>query len=419
MILILLMSTTAWAQSLDEAVSQAVMASPRTVESLAKVEEAGFGVQQALAAGRPQLSLHAGGTRQDPTVKVPFLNLTIQPEYSYQVSLSARQTLADFGRLHWSTQAAQDQEEASRFEATENQLTVAQETAMTYLESLLAAHSVEAAQDELEGRKEQLRVAEKRYQEGAVAKFDVIRSRAELASAQEHLLETQNSSRLSQASLDSLAGSPIQTHDIATPLPPPNDLEGALRKALSRPALRALESQVEAARGRMKLAKSSNNPRLAVQTDYLQRTATGFNPGHQWQVAVQLEVPLYDGGLTAASVGKAGSQLTQWEARLQEAQRTTRLQTERSYLDLQSRWSRLEAGREKLSQATEARRISLRRYEYGLGTHLELLESESALSAARVELLRARYEYAGAWIAWGRVTDSLSEVLKTLSEEQS
>lgn len=395
--------------------SRALANSPRMAEFRARTEEANYALEEALAPGRPQLDLNASYTRQDPSVNLPLLNLTVQPEHNYVVGLRARQIVADFGRIHWAARSAQNRRTARELEAEEESLALAQETALSYLESLLAQRSLQVAQDDLRSREEQMRVTKSRFESGAVARFDTIRSQAELASAKKRVLEAENRVRLARAALESLAGGPLEPTEINALPSPPGSLEDGIGSALQRPLLEAMRAEHEAAQSAVRVAESSDNPRLAFQTDYLRRNATGFYPDHQWSVSLQLEIPLFDGGLSAARTGQAGSRVTQLEARLQEAERTTRLQAESAYLDLQSKWLQLEVAEDKRKQAEEARRLSVLRYKYGLATHLELLDSETVFSQAKVEIYRARYEYAGSWVAWGRVTNRLGEVLEYLS----
>ncbi|MGE0494513.1 MAG: TolC family protein [Vulcanimicrobiota bacterium] len=417
LLVILLLSAPVCADTLVEAVARALAVSPRIDEARARVDEATFAIDEALAPGRPQLGMNASYTHLDPTVTVPFANLEISAEHNYLVALRLQQTLADFGRVHYANQAAEQHRQASQFELEESRLGLAQETALVFLQTLLAEQAVTVARDELVSRGVQLEVARQRLETGAVARFDVIRSQAEVAAARQRLLAAENGHRLAQARLASLTGGPLAPAELANLPAPPAGLEQAIELALNRPALAGVRAEVEAARARVGLAESGDNPRVSLQTEYLRRNATGFSPDHQWTVMVQLEVPLFDGGLTEARAAQAGSRLDQLEARLREAERLTRLEAEDAFLALGSRWLQLEASREKLEQASEARRISVLRYRHGLGTLVELLDAEASLTAARVDASRARYDYAAAWVAWGRVTGRLTETLQSLCEE--
>lgn len=417
LLVILLLSAPVCADNLVEAVTRALAVSPRLDEARAKVDEATYAIDEALAPGRPQLGMNASYTHVDPTVTVPFANLEITAEHNYLVALRLQQTLADFGRVHYANQAAEQVRQARGFELEESRLALAQETALLFLQTLLSEQAVLAARDELASRAEQLEVAGHRLETGAVARFDVIRSQAELAAARQRLLAAENGHRLARARLESLTGGPLVPVELANLPAPPEGLEQAVGLALQRPSLAAVRAELEAARARVGLAESGANPRLALQTEYLRRNATGFSPNHQWTVMVALEVPLFDGGLTGARAAQAGSRVEQLAARLREAERLTRLEVEDAFLHLGSRWLELEASHERLEQAREARRISVLRYGHGLGTLVELLDAEASLTAARVDASRARYDYAAAWVAWGRVTGRLTETLQSLCEE--
>lgn len=389
----------AWAQprlSLSEVQREALAHSPSLREGEAKVREARYKVDEAYTLAAPTLSLQGSASRITPPVEVNFggRTLNITPEYNYNTALSLRQTLLTFGRLHWSAAASELSEQASRADLQDRRLRVIEEARTAYYDSLLAGEQVQIAEDQVKARQAHLREAQLLVKAGSAAPFDVKRDEAALASAEQQLLEARNRAGLARIRLFTLLERPDRGEllEPVPQLPPPPQAE--LEQALARRYdLAATRWGAEAARARVELAEAQDNPNLGLQSDYQVRNVTGFAPGQQWTVGLNLQIPLFDGGLTEARANQAREVVEQLVAISDQAQRNARLELSSLLLELQNRHERLEVARRNLESAREATRIARLRYSNGLSTNVELLDSEAALTAAQRDQAAAHYQY--------------------------
>jgi outer membrane protein TolC len=375
---------------------QALAHSPDVRQYQARLQEAHFKVDETYSQASPTLKILAGASRITPPVEpvVAGRMLNITPEYNYFSTLTMRQSLLTFGRLEWSTAAAELAEKAHQAELEERISRVLEEATLAYLETLLSSEQVSISQDLLQARQAHLQEARSLVEVGTAAPFEVKRNQAALAQSQQLHLDNLNTARLARLRLFSLLQSPDQgqTLEPVSELPPApqEDLKQALARRLD---LAAQRWAVEAARARVERTQAQDNPNLFLQSDYTLRNATSFLPARQWSVGLQLEIPLFDGGLNQAQTDQAGQIVEQLLAVYEQSERQARLELEALLLEIQSRRERLDVLRTGLEAAQEAVRIARLRYRNGLGTNVELLDSEAAHTSARQDLAVARYRY--------------------------
>ncbi len=111
--------------------------------------------------------------------------------------------------------------------------------------------------------------------------------------------------------------------------------------------------------------------------------------GRSYTAGVMLQWDLWDGFSTRSKAREAKANLES----AQEEQRKLRLalnfEVERAQLDLKAAEERLTAGSKTVEQATESAKLTRGRFEQGLALSAQLIDSETALVAARVRRAEA------------------------------
>ncbi|MBS2037673.1 TolC family protein [bacterium] len=393
--------------SLAQVQQEALQHSPSLREGESKVRESRYKVDEAYTLVNPTLQLTASGNRITPPVQFGIGGqtlVTVQPEYNYNVGLSLRQTLLTFGRLKWSAAAAELSEKAVQADLQDRRLRVLEEASVAYYEAVSSAEQVHIAEDQLKARQAHLQEAIKLVKAGSAAPFDVKRDEAAQAQAEQQLLEARNRAGLARIRLFTLLDRPdggekleLSTEDL--PGPPAEELERSLER---RYDLAASRWGAQAAQARVSLAESQDAPNLGLQTDYVTRNQVAFSPARQWTVGLNLQLPLYDGGLTEARSAQAREVVEQLQALYDQAHRSAALELQSLILDLGSRYQRLAVTERNLASAAEAARIARLRYQNGLSTNVELLDAEAAFTAAQQEKVAARYQYLQTWARYRR-----------------
>jgi outer membrane protein len=382
--------------TLIQAQQEAMQNSPSLREGQARVREARYKVDEAYTLTAPTLQLQGGLTRITPPVEASFSGreLIVTPEYGYNSVLSLRQSLATFGRLHWAAAASELAEKTYQAELQDRRLRVLEDASLGFYEALLTEAQVQIAEDQRKARQAHLKEAHSLVKAGSAAPFDVKRDEAALANSEQQLLEAQTRAGLARLRLFTLLQRPDHGEELEAverlPQPPQGDLSQALAR---RYDLAASRWGAEAARARVELAEAQDNPNLGIQTDYTMRTRTSFAPASQWTVGLNLQIPLFDGGLTEARANQAREVVEQLLALNDQAERNARLELNGLLLELRNRYQRLSVTLRNQESAQEAARIARLRYQNGLSTNVELLDSEAALTSAQRDRVGAHYQY--------------------------
>jgi outer membrane protein len=394
---------------LRTAMGRVLEETPTLKKISSRIQQADYRVQEAFTSAYPTLDFQSQYSRVQPPIALPT-GIVISPADNYQFRLVLRQAIYDFGRMKWNVLARKlamrAVQEEYRTELNRLILLVAQR----YIEAVLAQERVLIAQDDLEAQLANLRTSQLLYEQGVAARFDVLRNSAAASQAQQILIEAETSETIAKARLLSLLDQPLdrKLQLDALPLRAPNkDLQLSDSKLMAletRPDLRTLRWAVQEAKAQVEVAETSNNPLLELTNTTVNQNATGFSPETQNTTAIVLSVPLYDGGVSHWQKEQAQESVNQITLDLEQAERDAVLQIDEVYHQLSDRWRAIAVAEENVTQAEEALRVAVLRYENGISTNVELLESQAARSRARFELAQARGNYLQSRWNWWQAT---------------
>jgi outer membrane protein len=395
---------------LNRAITTVLEKSPTVERVMSRIRQAEYKVEEAYTMANPTVSFTTQYTRVEPGLTVPNIG-TINPTDNYQFSLNIRQAIYTFGRMKWTALAAKLQQRVVEEEYRTEINRLVELTAQRYIEALLSQDAVSIALDNLEAQQANLRTSQLLYDQGVAARFDVLSNSAAVARAEQRLLEARTAEANAKARLLSLLDEPLdrslRLEALDLYAPQQIALPDAKQRALeSRPDLRSVRWAVEEAKARVEVAETSNNPTLELQNTTINRNAAGFAPGTQNTTALVLNVPLYDGGVSHFQAEQAKEAVTQLSKGLEQSERDVVLQVEEVYNQLIDRWLAISVAEENVRQADEALRVAVLRYQNGISTNVELLDSQANRSQAHYDLATSRAQYLLSRWAWWQVTAS-------------
>jgi outer membrane protein len=127
-----------------------------------------------------------------------------------------------------------------------------------------------------------------------------------------------------------------------------------------------------------------------------------------------VSVPLFTGFLIENQVREARAQQNAAEAGSMNIEQALTQQVTNAYLDTVTFIQQIKLAQEQVKTAQEALQLARQRYKLGLGSIVEVTQSEVALTAAQTKLAEAQYDYkiAEATLAYaaGRAMDSYGEL---------
>jgi len=272
---------------------------------------------------------------------------------------------------------------------------------------------VRVRREQVEAQRQRLRQIEQFVEAGSRPVSDLYTAEADLADAEQQLLQGRREREISQTQLiQTLQLNPREAYDFQVP-----DLSGDLpaegRYELStlideafqeRLDLRVAEAERRAAEQGVRSARSSYYPSLSLSgsygTDWSSRGLGGevsddfanqLDVNRGGGVSLSISIPIFDRFNRSSQVEGAQVQAQNAEYALQDQRQQVALQVRQSYLDYQNAMQQLEAANKRLRAAEQARTAAEERYELGSADIVELQNAIRDYVDAASQQVRARY----------------------------
>ncbi len=307
--------------------------------------------------------------------------------------------------------------EATGLEAARTREETVHGVLSAYLDALTAKEVVRVAEQGVADAREHVRIAEALEREGMGLSSDVLRARVFLARAESGAVTARSRLAVARTALGLAMGEPrgtqVDAREPVPPLPEPGSLEARIAAlGATRSDLRAFSRRIANAETNVTYERSDYLPTVGATGAWQVDAHDGpFSPDNRsWKVGVGLRWNLFDGFRREAAVAKAAEERGRARAQYRGAGDQAAFQVTRAYLSVEESGRRLEIARAALAAAEEGARLVKARYENQRARMIDLLDSQSALDAARADLVaaendllasRAELEYAsGTLLSW-------------------
>lgn len=376
---------------------------PTLLGSLSRVRSARYSIDQAYVPMQPTANFSSNYQRQlAPTGPLRSTYLD-----SYRTSVVLEQLIYDFGKNRWGVLAARlaQKQIAQEYRTSIETLLQQAETACENLR--LAQAGVDVAMERLDGRKGFLATSRSLFEAGQVAEFDVLQYQASVTQAEQGVASAENQRESARVGLLVRLGLPPETPVVLAPVPlapaPPATMEEGMARALERrPELASLRWAVRSGEAQLRFVERQTAPTLTFDTQYQAFNDATFSLNHAWSAAFRFNVPIYDGGLSKAEQGQARETVEQARQGVEVARRVVTEDVARVWQDLTSLWVQRQITQRSVQEAQEALRISSLRYQEGVASSVELLNSQEAFIIARTTLALVEANYRISLVNWRR-----------------
>jgi outer membrane protein TolC len=265
-----------------------------------------------------------------------------------------------------------------------------------YLGVLTAKESLQVAIRGEDDAKEHLRIAEAVERAGMGLASDVLRAKVFLASAESSRVTAENRLALAQRELalamGEKGGTVVDAAAGLPDLPEGGALSDRIAAALdARADLRAFSLRVENAATDVDLQRSDYLPAVGLMGAWQMDGQEGiFSPDNRsWKVGIGLKWNIFDGFRREAAVGRSSAESGRAKAYYRGARDRAAFEVTRAYLGVTEAGKRVEIARSSAEAALEGARLIKARYENQLARMVDVLDSQTALNAARAELVKA------------------------------
>lgn len=313
------------------------------------------------------------------------------------------QMVTDLGRTQnlVASSRFQAQSSAQTYQAT--QYDVLLEVNRAYFSVLHAQAEVKVARETVDARQQVLDQITTLANNKLRSQLDVSFVDVNVAQAKLLLLTAQNDVQVALADLTRAMGSDRQdvTYDLVDePLPqgPPSTPDALVAQALNdRPEIASFRAQRDAAQRFFQAESDLERPSMNVigAAGFLPiiNDSAGHVPAVYEGVALNIDIPVFNGHLFSARRQAARYKLNEADQRLRDTQERIGRDVRAAWANATNAFQRLAVTSQFLQQASLAVDLAKGRYDNGLATIVELTQGQLNVTQAQIENLSAIYDY--------------------------
>ncbi len=398
--------------TLEEALERASRSNPMVLAAREEVKAREGQRKEARSYFLPDLTFSETFTRTDNPVyvfmgkltqerfgmmdfSIPSLN-TPPPLNNFQSRAEVTLPLFTGGKLTAAYRAAGLGVEAAEGLSAFAESSLRKEVAEAFYGSLLAREAVSVMDETVKTAEAHLEQVEAMHREGLVLDSDLLRMRVFLADMRQQRAARAADARVARAYLAYTLGYGGEVEprgEFTVPAEPLPSLEEAVQAALSaRGDLAAAEREARQAGLGVRMARADYLPQVGAVAAYEQDTEDFSGHGKNWMVGVQLRLPLFDGGARSGRLLLASSRQFQAQKALEDARNRVRVEVQEALLRSEAAAERVAVTAQSEEQARENQRIVALRYREGLAAITDLLDADTALTAAALARAQAVHD---------------------------
>ena len=397
--------------TLDDAIARGTDASQRLEELSARQEVARAIEEQREAAKRPQLAAIASYTRTNHVEEFSVPNAAggfrvIYPDIPDRVQsrVDLQWPIYTAGRLDALTRAAGAEVDAAGQDREAARADLKLEITRAFWAVLTARASLDVVGQALERTSAHLNDVRNQLSVGLVPPSDVLTIEAQHARQRMLSIEAETLVETTAADLKRLIGVaqdvPVElvTANVTTvgPIAQPLSASAIGELRVDRPERRALRFRITAADQRVAAASAGALPVLTALGGYdMARPNPRIFPIQEswkpsWDVGINVRWSLFDGGRVRAEIAEAAATRRTIEARIRDFDAGVEVEVRQRAAELKSAAAAIEAAGVEVRAATEARRVIAERFSAGVATNTDVLNAQTTLLQAELDVTRAR-----------------------------
>jgi outer membrane protein len=268
---------------------------------------------------------------------------------------------------------------------------------------LLLAYETERIMKELVDKAEaHYQDVKRKFEQGTSSRFDVLQSKVHVSLSVPELVKASAAADLIKAELKKLLYLKMQDtiglEGKMDYIPVEIREDEFLKEAyLNMPEMILRSLGIDIRKWAVKAARSSGLPQIAAGGgyDYISNNWGNMldSRHNDWNIGVTFTMPIFDGFYTKAKVEQAKARYAQANLAKEDLVEQVAVDIRKACLDLVKAQSIIDSQKDNIAEAKEALLISEIGYDNGVGTNLDVLEAQVALSQVEKNLSEGIYDY--------------------------
>jgi len=401
--------------TLQGALAAAIENNPAVLLYKERIEEARGQVQTQLGTMLPNLSSTVRQSNQTVFRGTFGLSPTRSDPFSiFDARVNATQNLLSISLIQrW--RASREMLQVSEAESESKKFDTMASVALTYMEGLKALGMVKMHEANQQVMNDLLGLIKQRQRMGVATSLDIARLDAQLASERQQTSVSQYAVESAKLNLLNLLALPYETPLVLTDeFRPdalgPSTVQAAVEEALKqRPEVMAQVTRVRATELTYSSITGERLPSLVAQGDYGQIGNRWGNTLDTYNLALLLQIPIFDGGQREGRIAQTRSQLRQEALRLQSILNHVKMEVHDAMAALTGAKDQVGIAQAGIRSASKELELARERYTViTSSSHFELTNALTAVARARQNLVDALFQLNAARVNLARATGSLN-----------
>jgi outer membrane protein TolC len=323
---------------------------------------------------------------------------SVGPFSYFDARAAATQTLVDWKSINASRAASQSVRSAEyTFQDARDLVVLA--AGYVYLQAIADEARIATDEAQVQSAQALYDQANDQVKAGTAADIDALRTKVELQTRQQQLIQAKNDFAIQKLVVARVIGLPPgQEFDLTdkSPYQPFESItvDEALQRAYSsRADYRAAQSDVRAAELSRKAAQAGYLPSLAFGADYGTGGAHPSNATTVYDVRGTLSIPIFTGGSVHGDIQQADARLERSREQLDNLRAQIESDVRTALLNLQSTAELVNVARSNIDLADQTLAQSNDRFRAGVTDTVEVVQSQEAVASAHEQYISSLYNY--------------------------
>lgn len=388
--------------SLKESILFAFDRDPSVSQQAAQMGIGQAQIDEARSGWMPQISLNGNTGHSQTTDSSGSL------KNSAAWGLSLTQLVYDFGKTNSAISQTSAQHDSYRYQLMATLSTVAEKTALSYVDVQRYTDLTRAAQENILALKNVQQLAKLRSSAGLSSTSDELQTQTRVAGMQATLEQYNAALRSARARLSVLTGIDAQQ---LSPLPASLEVQQDSLDSIDYtliPSVLAARTMESSAQHGIERARSQHWPTLSLKGG---RTRYESDNRSYWddQIQLNIDAPLYQGGAVSARVRQAEGARAMAASQVDQARFDVLQKASVAMADWSGARGRMEAGKVQLENALRAREVYKNEYTLGKRSINDLLSVEQDVWQATSSKISAEYDSWASAVNYASAVDNLMQ----------
>ena len=391
--------------SLQQILQEVTSSYPSVLKAQEAINSADAAVALARSDYYPDISGHAGYTRLGPVSKLSIPNMgafQIYPENNYNAEVDIRQTIYDFSKTSRSIKMEESGKAISEktIDLVKQKLNLI--TAISYYTLVYLQEALKIKDVQLDNLNDHLAFITKKKETGSATQYEILSTQVRISTTENQKIDIQTAIKTQQAILNSLLGFPVNTALMVK-----QNLvlgsTGIVSDSLVHFALQHRYEMIvaslkeEHAALHLKTVKVQNNPVLdaflsgGIKNGYIPDLNL-LTPNYA--AGLGLRVPIFDATRRKNNIKLANVEINILKQETEQTRREISSEVYQNEALLNASLQKIKQSNLQVRQAEEALELAKVSFSSGVITNLDLLDAETSAAESKVNLLKAKTDYA-------------------------